>query len=50
MENWVYLKMKKDENEMKILEMKKDMEREKDEFKTKVLIKAQSSIFSSVFI
>jgi hypothetical protein len=42
MENWVYLKGG--------LEMKKDWVQEKDEAKTKFLIKAQSSIFSTVFI
>ena len=31
-------------------EIKKDLMREKDEDKTKVLIKAQSLIFSTVFI
>ena len=42
MENWVYLKGG--------LEMKKDRVREKDEAKTKFLIKAQSLIFSTAFI
>jgi hypothetical protein len=42
MENWVYLKGG--------LEMKKDRVREKDEAKTKFLIKAQSLIFRTVFI
>jgi hypothetical protein len=42
MENWVYLKGR--------LEMIKDRVQEKDEAKTKFLIKAQNLIFSSVFI